>query len=145
MLYETNQPFPIDHPLGAAMMTRAEVIQQVGLMDEGFFMYAEEIDWCLRVKRAGWEVYCVPTAQIVHHAGGSTHQFREKMFVALWRSRFRLFRKHYGPAFNLAARLLVWLGLRSEMRRARRTESGAALERRLSAYRQVWRLAGHGS
>jgi GT2 family glycosyltransferase len=144
-LYETHQPFPVDHPLGAAMMTRAEVIQQVGLMDERFFMYAEEIDWCLRVKRAGWDIYCVPTAQIVHHAGGSTRQFRDKMFVALWRSRFLLFRKHYGPAFNLAARLLVRLGLGAEMRRARRTESGAALERRLSAYRQVWKMAGRGS
>jgi N-acetylglucosaminyl-diphospho-decaprenol L-rhamnosyltransferase len=144
-LYETHQPFPIDHPLGAAIMTRAEVIQQVGLMDERFFMYAEEIDWCLRIKRAGWDIYCVPTAQIVHHAGGSTRQFRDKMFVALWRSRFHLFRKHYGPAFNLAARLLVRLGLGAEMRRARRTESGAALERRLSAYRQVWELASQGS
>jgi N-acetylglucosaminyl-diphospho-decaprenol L-rhamnosyltransferase len=141
-LYQAGQPFTIDHPLGAAMMTRAEVIQQVGLMDEGYFMYAEEIDWCLRVKRAGWDIYCVPTAQIVHHAGGSTRQFRDRMFVALWRSRFRLFRKHYGPAFNLAARQLVRLGLRAEMRRARRIESDAALERRLSAYRQIWDLAG---
>jgi N-acetylglucosaminyl-diphospho-decaprenol L-rhamnosyltransferase len=141
-LYQAEQPFAIDHPLGAAMMTRAEVIHQVGLMDEGYFMYAEEIDWCLRVREAGWDIYCVPTAQIVHHAGGSTRQFRDKMFVALWRSRFRLFQKHYGPAFNLAARQLVRLGLSAEMRRARQTESGAALERRLSAYRQVWDLAG---
>jgi len=140
-LYQAEQPFAIDHPLGAAMMTRAEVIHQVGLMDEGYFMYAEEIDWCLRVREAGWDIYCVPTAQIVHHAGGSTRQFRDKMFVALWRSRFRLFRKHYGPAFNLVARQLVRLGLSAEMRRARRTESDAALERRLSAYRQVWDLA----
>jgi len=141
-LYLAGRPFAIDHPLGAAMLTRAEVIQQVGLMDEEFFMYAEEIDWCLRVKRAGWDIYCVPTAQIVHYAGGSTRQFRDEMFVALWRSRFRLFRKHYGSGFNLAARHLVRLGLRTEMRRSRRTESGAALERRLSAYRQVWDLAG---
>jgi GT2 family glycosyltransferase len=50
-LYQAGGPFAIDHPLGAAMLTRAEVIRQVGLMDEGFFMYAEEIDWCM-VKRA---------------------------------------------------------------------------------------------
>jgi hypothetical protein len=64
------------------------------------------------------------------------------MFVALWRSRFRLFQKHYGPAFNLAARLLVRLGLRIEMWRARRSGSGESLERQVSAYRQVWELAG---
>lgn len=141
ILYQAAQPFAIDHPLGAAMMTRAEVIRQVGFMDEGYFMYAEEIDWCMRVKRAGWDVYCVPTARIVHHVGASTRQFRDDMFVALWRSRFRLFHRHYSPAFNLAARLLVRLGLRAEMRRARHSTSGQDLERRLTAYRQVWRLA----
>ncbi|GAB4534636.1 MAG: glycosyltransferase family 2 protein [Anaerolineae bacterium] len=143
-LYQSGQPFSIDHPLGAAMMARAEAIRQVGLMDEGFFMYAEEIDWCMRVRKAGWDICCVPSARIVHHAGGSTRQFRHDMFVALWRSRFRLFRKHYGPVFNLAARLLVQVGLWAEMRRARRSEAGQALERRLSAYRQVQELArGH--
>ncbi len=131
----------IDHPLGAAMMTHAEVIQQVGLMDEEFFMYAEEVDWCIRVKRAGWDIYCVPTARIVHHVGASTRLLRDEMFVALWRSRFRLFSKHYGLFFNQAARFLVRLGLQAEARRARRTESGKALDRRLSACRQVRELA----
>jgi N-acetylglucosaminyl-diphospho-decaprenol L-rhamnosyltransferase len=139
--YQAGRPFAIDHPLGAAMMTQADVIQQVGLMDEGFFMYAEEVDWCMRVKKAGWDIYCVPTAKIVHHAGGSTRQFRDEMFVALWHSRFRLFNKHYGPVFNLAARLLVQLGLRAETRRARQSQSGEALQRRLAAYRQVHELA----
>ncbi len=139
-LYEAGRPFAMDHPLGAAMMTRADVIQRVGLMDEGFFMYAEEVDWCMRVKKAGWNVYCVPTAKIVHHAGGSTRQFRDEMFVALWRSRFRLFNKHYGPVFNLTARLLVRLGLWAEMRRAWQSQSGEALQRRLVAYRQVRKL-----
>jgi hypothetical protein len=62
------------------------------------------------------------------------------MFVALWRSRFRLFQKHYGPVFNLAARWLVRAGLQAEIRRARLSQSGEALERRLAAYRQVWEL-----
>lgn len=141
-LYQSARPFPIDHPLGAAMMTRADVLKQVGLLDDSFFMYAEEIDWCLRVRKAGWDICCVPRARILHHAGGSTRQFREEMFVALWRSRFRLFRKHYGPLFNLAARLLVRSGLWVERRRARQSETGDALERRLSAYQQVWKLAG---
>ncbi|MCS7261177.1 MAG: glycosyltransferase family 2 protein, partial [Anaerolineae bacterium] len=89
-LYTSGQPFRIDHPLGAAFMTRAQVIQQVGLMDEGFFMYAEEIDWCMRVKRAGWEIYCLPSAVVMHYAGGSTRQQLASMNEVLWRSRFRL-------------------------------------------------------
>ncbi len=108
--YEEGQPFAIDHPLGAALMTRREVVAQVGLMDEGYFMYAEEIDWCLRVRRQGWDIFCVPAATIVHHAGGSTRQQPQRMNQALWQSRFRLFRKHYSFPFRLAARGLFNAG-----------------------------------
>jgi N-acetylglucosaminyl-diphospho-decaprenol L-rhamnosyltransferase len=142
--YQAGQAFRIDHPLGAAMLTRSEVIQQVGLLDEAFFMYAEEVDWCMRVKKAGWDIYCVPAAQIVHHAGASTRQFSDRMFVALWRSRFRLFEKHYGPAFNLAARWLVRLGLRIAARRAAQSQSAEAMQQRRAAYRQVWELTRGG-
>jgi GT2 family glycosyltransferase len=116
--YAAGKPFPIDHPLGAAFLVRAAAIRQVGLMDEGFFMYAEEIDWCLRARRAGWEVYCLPAAVVVHHGGGSTRHYRREMDEALWRSRFRLFEKHYGPLFTTAARLLARCGM---WYRARRT------------------------
>ncbi len=117
-LYAAGQPFPIDHPLGAAFMARAEVIDQVGMMDERFFMYAEEIDWCMRVRRAGWEIYCLPPVVVMHHAGGSTRAYRRQMDDALWRSRFRLFEKHYSPAFVAAARLLVRGGTRFGTRRS---------------------------
>ncbi len=117
--YTVGRPFQIDHPLGAAFMTRAQVIQQVGLMDEGFFMYAEEIDWCIRVKRAGWTIYCVPSATIVHHSAASTRQFRGQMNEALWQSRFRLFEKHYSPLFVRAARSLARWGTWHRQRRRR--------------------------
>ncbi|MDP2727242.1 MAG: glycosyltransferase family 2 protein, partial [Dehalococcoidia bacterium] len=55
-------PFEIDHPLGACMMVRRDVVEQVGLLDEAFFIYCEEIDWCMRIKRAGWHIYCLPQA-----------------------------------------------------------------------------------
>jgi len=141
-LYEKGKPFPIDHPLGAAMMARRRTIEDVGLLDEGFFMYCEEIDWCMRMKQAGWEIYCVPKAEIVHHVARSTGQFRERMFVELWKSRYRLFDKHRHPLFCQAVRCLVRVGLLWEMRRARRqAEEGfitrAELARRLEAYRTV--------
>jgi GT2 family glycosyltransferase len=144
-LYEGETPFEIDHPLGAAMMLRREVILQTGLFDEGYRMYVEEIDWCMRIRRAGWTVYCVPSAVVVHHAGQSTGQVRNEMFVALWRSRFRLFGKHYSPAFRWAARRLVRLGLQAKARRARaahrRGELGAEeLAGWLSALRRVAEL-----
>jgi len=118
-LYERGKPFAIDHPLGAAMMLRREAIAQVGLLDEGFRIYVEEIDWCMRIKRAGWQVYCVPCAEVIHHEARSTRQVRPQMIVALWRSRFYLFEKHYSPTFNWLARRIVRAGTRAEARRAR--------------------------
>lgn len=118
-LYEGTVPFLVDHPLGAAMMVRAEAVADVGLLDEGFWMYCEEIDWCWRMREAGWSALCVPTAQVIHHAGGSAKQMRVASFVALWRSRLRLYDKHYPPVRRYLARLLVRLGIRWKMREAR--------------------------
>ena len=141
-LYDAGRPFPVDHPLGAALMVRGDTLAQVGSFDERYFMYCEEIDLCRRIKEAGWAVYCVPTAEIVHLVGQSTRQFRDTMFVALWRSRFLMFETHESAAFQWSARRLVGLGLRAEARRAkaahRRGEIDACqLEQRLAAFREV--------
>ncbi|MEA3408193.1 MAG: glycosyltransferase family 2 protein [Chloroflexota bacterium] len=144
-LYEAGKPFSIDHPLGAAMMVRKETIQEVGLLDDEYFMYCEEIDWCKRIKEAGWEIYCLPSAEIVHFAAQSTRQFAEEMFVALWRSRYRLFQKHYGRAYRVAARLIVRAGLWYKMwllkRERRQGElSRGEMERKRAAYRHIAEL-----
>jgi N-acetylglucosaminyl-diphospho-decaprenol L-rhamnosyltransferase len=115
-LYARGQPFEIDHPLGASFMVRSDAIRQVGLMDEDFYMYCEEIDWAWRIKEAGWKIYCVPQAEIVHYAGQSTQQVKPEMILALWTSRLRLYRKHH-PAWKQAiARWLVRRKMRDEMR-----------------------------
>jgi GT2 family glycosyltransferase len=141
-LYEGGSPFLVDHPLGAALMVRGETLAQVGPFDERFFMYCEEIDLCRRVWGAGWQVYCLPRAEIVHLVGRSTVQFRDKMFVALWRSRFLMFEKHHGALFCWLARRLVRLGLWAEARRAtaahRRADITAdELAGRMAAYAEV--------
>ena len=112
-----TQPFQIDHPLGACMLARRETIEQVGLMDEGYFMYVEEVDWCRRIWRAGWEIGCEPRAVVVHHEGQSTRQFRQAMFVALWRSRLRYYRKYHSAAYVALVRALVRVGLWQSARR----------------------------
>ena len=69
-LYEpTHKAFPIDHPLGATMLVRRDVAQETGGFDEIFFMYCEELDWCRRIHMAGWEIYTVPAAEVVHYGG----------------------------------------------------------------------------
>ncbi len=144
-LVEGKTPFPIDHPLGAAMMVRAEAVAEVGLLDEGFWMYCEEIDWCWRMRKAGWRAYYVPSARVVHHAGRSTAQIRVASFVALWRSRLRLFEKHYSPLKRRLARRLVRWGMRWKMHQARAAHrrgeiDSGELTARLDGCRSVLRL-----
>jgi N-acetylglucosaminyl-diphospho-decaprenol L-rhamnosyltransferase len=143
--YDAGRPFPVDHPLGAALIVRGDTLAQVGSFDERYFMYCEEIDLCYRIKKAGSQIYCVPAAEIVHLVGQSTQQFRDTMFVALWRSRFLMFETHESAAFRWCARRLVHLGLRAEVRRAqaahRRGEIDSdQLEQRLAAFREVTKL-----
>ncbi|MCS7055842.1 MAG: glycosyltransferase [Thermoflexales bacterium] len=98
-------PFRVGHPLGAAMFARVEAIRQVGLLDEGFEMYAEEVDWAMRMHKAGWEIWCVPQAVVTHYGGASSGQVSERAERLKWRSRQRYYRKHYGP-------LKRWLAMR---------------------------------
>jgi GT2 family glycosyltransferase len=132
-------PFLVDHPLGACMLVRAAAIQQVGLLDEGYFMYVEEVDWCRRMHAAGWQIWTEPRAVVVHHEGQSTRQFREAMVVQLWRSRLRYYRKFYPPAYVACVRAAVRWGLRGERRKiaADSTLDSAEREKRLAAFREV--------
>lgn len=142
LLYDRGIPFPIDHPLGAAMLLRREALEDVGPLDEGYFIYAEEIDWCLRLHAAGWEAICAPAVGVIHHEAQSTRQFRDAMFVALWRSRLRLFARHYRRPFNAWVRVLIRLGLKELAREARTAFARGELEepalgRRLAAFQEV--------
>jgi hypothetical protein len=118
-LYEGNRPFPIDHPLGASMMVRRAAIDDVGLLDEGYHMYCEEIDWCWRMHKAGWDALCVPRAEVIHYAGQSTSQIPVHSFTNLWVSRARLYARHNGPVTWRLSRILVRLGMRRKMADAR--------------------------
>jgi GT2 family glycosyltransferase len=140
--YAHGDPFPIGFALGAALMVRREAIHTVGLMDEGFFMYAEEVDWCWRMQRSGWPFYCVPRARVLHHGGASARQFRELSTLNLWRSRKRLYSKHYAPPKRWLAHRIVRLGMRVESRRAMNAAadgeiSDGELEKRLATYREI--------
>jgi GT2 family glycosyltransferase len=122
----------VDYIQGACMLARRAAVDQVGLLDEAYFMYNEETDWCLRMRRAGWENWYVPGARIVHYGGQSTRQARHAMMQALYRSKVRFFRKHYGPlpaallrAGFVAVLRAKWLVL-ALLAAARRTAGGSA-------------------
>lgn len=115
-LYEGDAPFRIDHPLGATMMLRKEVIEQVGLFDEQFFMYCEEVDWCLRIRKVSWEIYTVPTSKIYHLEGRSAIQIKPRSLLNLWTSRLKLYQKHYPAWKRQAAYVLIRAGMRLKIR-----------------------------
>ena len=103
-----DEPHPADWLAGASLLVRREVFEQVGLLDEGFFLYFEEVDFCRRAWAAGWECWYVPDSRVVHLVGqatGVTDTKRPTRRVpAYWfAARNRYYRKHAGPARRFAA------------------------------------------
>jgi hypothetical protein len=139
-----TEPFPIDHPLGAALLVRGRVLHEVGLLDEAYFMYCEEIAWCWRIRQAGWAIWQVPAARVVHLGGAATQQLHSRMFVALHHSRMHFFEQHYSRWFVRAHRAITRAGMvRATLQAwdayARRTLSHQELCMRLWAYGVVAR------
>ena len=116
--YAAGQSFEIDHPLGAVMLVRGAALRQVGVFDDDFALYCEEIDWAARFQAAGWKNLCVPAARITHYAGGSASQVKLTSFVQLWTARYQLHTKHPQFAPLALARLIVRAGMRRKMRGA---------------------------
>lgn len=136
--YEAQQPFEVDFMLGATMMLRREVIQQTGMFDPQFFMYAEEVDWQWRIRNAGWRILCVPQAHVVHLAGQSTGQVQPRSLLNLWKSRLYLFEKHY-PSWKLAiAKQMIALGMRRKIANARHQHTEPDI---IATYQTIYELA----
>jgi N-acetylglucosaminyl-diphospho-decaprenol L-rhamnosyltransferase len=127
-----GRPVQIDHPLGACMLIRRAAWDDVGPLDEGYFMYLEEIDWCKRARLRGWQIWHQPAAIAVHHGGSSTRQQPDAMFAQLWRSRLRYYQRFRGPTSNRAIHTLVRLGLR-----ANAGERGSGRAARIAAVRRL--------
>ena len=79
------------------MLVRREAIERVGGLDEGFFMHWEDADWCHRMKDAGYSVYCVPEARIIHHEGGSRRGWPPSQLLAFHQGAYRYYAKHHAP------------------------------------------------
>jgi N-acetylglucosaminyl-diphospho-decaprenol L-rhamnosyltransferase len=86
----------VDWVIGAVLLTRREILDQIGGFDEGYFMYSEELDWCRRAVDAGWQVAYFPEAQVVHFEGKSSEQFVAARHIRFQTSKVRYFRKFRG-------------------------------------------------
>jgi len=138
-----DQPVEVDWLVGAALMVRRAVWEQVGVLDDNFFMYSEELDWQRRVRAAGWKIVYFPNAHVRHFEAQSSAQVPAATHIRFNTSKVRYFRKYHGA---LAGELLRWyllghfavqlglewlkgvLGHKRELRRAR-----------VAAYRAVLR------
>ncbi|WP_420632177.1 glycosyltransferase family 2 protein [Candidatus Leptofilum sp.] len=115
--WDVTQPREVDVLMGASLLIRKQVLDTVGLLDEEYFMYSEEVDLCYRLQKAGWKLFWVPQSQVVHFWGQSAKQVMTEMFLQLYRAKLRFFRKHYGwltailYKFVLGLAALLRLGL----------------------------------
>jgi GT2 family glycosyltransferase len=88
----------VDWAMGAALLLRREALDEVGLFDEGFFIYSEETDLCRRLAGAGWRTQYFPSVTVVHHESQFSAGIPERRINEMWRSRHRYWRKHHSPA-----------------------------------------------
>jgi len=107
--WDRNDVRQVDVVTGCFMLVRREAVEQVGVMDERFFMYCEETDWCYRFREEGWKVMFAPVGEIIHFGGQSTSQKRVAMIVQLRLSILKFMKKHYSWPEYLIGRFLVAL------------------------------------
>lgn len=101
----------VDWVSGACLLVRRPVIEQIGLLDESFFMYGEELDWCYRMKQSGMPVAFFPGARVVHHGRASSIGARGLLAPRALAGRLRYFSKHHGPGAVLAVRACTVVGM----------------------------------
>lgn len=101
----------VDQPSGAFLMVRAEVVRQVGPLDERFFVYYEDVDWCLRIKSAGWRIVFWPGAQAIHRAGGLTDAHYGDAVRLMHESKLKYFAKYGGRRAALLAHVISLAGI----------------------------------
>jgi GT2 family glycosyltransferase len=120
--WERREARRVEVVSGCAMFVRGAALREVGPLDESFFFYGEETDWCRRFAQAGWEVWFAPVGEITHFGGGSVRALNHRRDVLLTEGTVRLHRKHGGLGAGLAcwsllagfnlSRALVWQALR---------------------------------
>lgn len=92
-------------------MLRRKAIDQIGLLDEAFFMYLEDLDYCMRLRRAGWKLYYVPAGEIVHLVGQSSGGRMRQYSIHAYNSLFYFYQKHYSTETLLVMRFVVFLAM----------------------------------
>lgn len=126
----------VDHVSGACIMVPRRVVEEVGMLDEAFFMFYEEVEWCWRIKQAGYKVVYLPQARVVHHWMGSVKKQYRLMARLLLKSSFIYYKKTASwPVRVLAGAIAVARLMRNEL-----IHTGVAVKRLLRRFRQSKRV-----
>lgn len=139
---EYREPRAVDSVIGACMLVRAEAVREAGPLDEDYFFFMEETDWCFRMHRLGWKIYHLPQITVYHLQGKSKEKDPSKAWIEYYRSLYIFFQKHRSPLSYCLLRavrtgkllvnvLLVSAGLLLTLGR------GRGLKRRFAIYRDV--------
>ncbi len=109
---DDNEIGEVDALTGAFMMVKREVIDKVGVLDDDFFMYAEDIDWCYRIKAAGWKIIYYPEAEMIHLKGQSSKKKRKyKTIYQFHKTMLQFYNKHYVKKYNFIVTGIVYIGI----------------------------------
>lgn len=107
---DPDQGTEVDSVVGAFMMVRREAIQEVGLLDETFFMYGEDLDWAFRIKEKGWKIYYYPEVVVRHYKRASSKQSKRAP-IEFYRAMLIFYRKHYQAQTSWLLHNIILLGL----------------------------------
>lgn len=136
---EQRGPRPVDYVEGACMLVRPEAYQAVGGLDEGYFMYAEDVDLCHRLRRAGWQVWYHPGARLTHLGGASSRARRPEREADLYVGRVRFIRRVHGPlaAVLLKAQILAFAAAKGLAHAALRAGTHGRRGRPVASWRSL--------
>jgi GT2 family glycosyltransferase len=112
---EYAAPLDVDSLVGACIMVRRRAVEEVGALDEGYFFFMEETDWCLRMKKQGWRVSFVPQARILHRQGASASMAKAEARIEYYRSRYRFFTQWHGRGKTVLLKIGLILRLAAEV------------------------------
>jgi N-acetylglucosaminyl-diphospho-decaprenol L-rhamnosyltransferase len=109
--HDPDEEIEMDSGMGAALMVRLAAIDDAGLMDERYFMYGEDLDWCFRIKERGWHVRYFPHARITHYKGASSRQRSLRATLAFYGAMWRFHRRHYAAHTAIPINALIYCGI----------------------------------
>jgi GT2 family glycosyltransferase len=96
--------------MGAWMLVRAKTVADVGMLDDEYFFYSEELDWCFRIKKKNWKIWYITNAQIYHLGGGSSNRGSLPQLCLLYKGKLLYFQKHHGQVEAVLLRYGLAIG-----------------------------------